>query len=55
MATPGTRYPPGPVLQKLAAPTTGFRHVLHRGSAPTEQLTNVVLDLALEPLRVLYP
>ena len=28
---------------------------LHRASALTEQLTDEVLDLALEPLRVLYP
>ena len=55
MATPGARYPPGPVLEQLTAPTPGVRHVLHRASAPTEQLTDEVLDLALEPLRVLYP
>ena len=55
MATPGARYPPGPVLEQLTAPTPGVRHALHRASAPTEQLTDEVLDLALEPLRVLYP
>ena len=55
MATPGTQYPPGPVLEQLTAPTPGVRHVLHRASAPTEQLNDEVLDLALEPLRVLYP
>ena len=55
MATPGARYPPEPVLERLTAPTPGVRHVLHRASAPTEQLTDEVLDLALKPLRVLYP
>ena len=55
IATWGTRYPLGPVLQQLTAPTPGVRHVLHRTSAPTEQLTDEVPDLALEPLRVLYP
>ena len=54
LATPGARYPPGPVLNKLTAPTPGVRHVLHKGSTPTEQLTDEVLDLALEPLGVLY-
>ena len=37
------------------APTPGVRHVLHRASALMEQLNDEVLDLALEPLRVLYP
>ena len=55
MATPGARYPPGPVLEQLTAPTPGVRHVLHRASAPTEQLTYEVVELALEPLRVVYP
>ena len=50
----GARYPPGPVLEQLTAPTAGVRHALHRASALTEQLTDEVLDLALEPLRVLY-
>ena len=54
MTNPGARYPPGPVLEQLTAPTPGVRHVLHRASALTEQLTDNVLDLALEPLRVLY-
>ena len=54
MATPGQQYPPGPLLKRLTAPTPGVRHVLHRASAPTEQLTYELLDLALEPLRVLY-
>ena len=54
-ATPAAQYPPEPVLEQLTAPTPGVRHVLHRASAPTEQLTDEVLDLALEPLRVLYP
>ena len=51
----GARYPPGLVLDQLTAPTPGVRHALHRASALTEQLTDKVLDLALEPLRVLYP
>ena len=55
MATPGTQYLPGPVLKQLTALTPGVRHVLHRASAPTEQLNDEVLDLALEPLKVLYP
>ena len=55
MTDPGARCPPGPVLEQLTAPTTGGRHVLQRASALTEQLTEEVLDLALEPLRVLYP
>ena len=54
MATLGAGYPPGPVLEQLTAPTPGVRHVLHRASAPTELLTHDVLDLALEPLRLLY-
>ena len=54
LATPGARYPLRPVLERLTAPTPRVRHVLHRASAPTEQLTNEVLGLALEPLRVLY-
>ena len=55
MATLGAWYPPGPVLEQLTAPTPEVRHVLHRASAPTEQLTDEVLDLALEPLRAVYP
>ena len=54
MATPGTRYLPGPVLEQLTPPAPGVCHVLQRASAPTEQLTDEVLDVALEPLRVLY-
>ena len=49
------RYPPGRVLEQLTAPTPGVRHALHRASALTEQLNDKVLELALEPLRVLYP
>ena len=49
----GARYPPGPVLEQLTAPTPGFRHALHREWALTEQLNDEVLDLGLEPLRVL--
>ena len=52
---PVARYPPGPVLEQLTAPTPGVLHALHRASALTEQLNDEVLDLALEPLRVLYP
>ena len=55
MTNPGAGYPPGPVLEQLMAPTPGVRNTLHRVSALTEQLTNEVLDLALPPLRVLYP
>ena len=55
MTTSGARYPPGPVSEQLTAPTPGIRHALHRALAPTEQLTDEVLDLALEPLQVLYP
>ena len=54
MTNPGARCPPGPVLEQLTAPTPGVRHTLHWASALTEQLTDEVLDLALEPLRVLY-
>ena len=51
----GARYPPGPVLEQLTAPTPGVLHALQRASALTEQLNDEVLDLALEPLRLLYP
>ena len=51
---PGARYPPGLVLEQGKAPTPRVRHALHRASAQTDQLTDEVLDLALEPLRVLY-
>ena len=54
LANPGARYPPGPVLEQLTAPTPGVLHALHRASALTKQLNDEVLDLALEPLRVLY-
>ena len=54
MTTPGAQYPPEPVLEQLTAPTTGVRNVLHRAAAPTEHLSDDVLDLVLEPLRVLY-
>ena len=50
---PGRTITAGP--EQLTAPTPGVRHVLHRASAPTEHLTDKVLHLALEPLRVLYP
>ena len=55
LTNPGARYPPGPVLEQLTAPTAGVLRALHRASALTEQLNDEVLDLALEPLRVLYP
>ena len=55
VTNPGARYPPGLVLEQLTAPTPGVRHALHRASALTEQLNDEELDLALEPLRVLYP
>ena len=55
MMKPGARYPPGTGLEQLTPPTPGVRHTLHRASALTEQLSDEVLDLALEPLRVLYP
>ena len=55
MPTPGAGYPAELVLEQLTSPRPGVCHVLHRATAPTEQLTNEVLDLALEPLRVLYP
>ena len=55
LATPGAGDPPGPVPEQLTASTPGSHHVLHRLSAPKEQLIDEVLDLALEPLRVLYP
>ena len=55
LTNPGARYPPGPVLEQLTAPTPGVRHALHRASTLTEQLNDEVQDLALEPLRVLYP
>ena len=36
MMNPGTRYPPGPVLEQLTAPTPGVRRTLHSASALTE-------------------
>ena len=55
MTNPSAWCPPGPVLKKLTAPTPGVPHALHRASALTEQLNDGVLDLALEPLRLVYP
>ena len=55
MTNPAARCPPGLVYKQLPAPTTGVRHALHRASARTEQLTDEVLDLALQLLRLLYP
>ena len=55
MMNPAAWYLPGAVLGHLTPPTPGVRHILHKASAITEQLTDEVLDLALEPLRVLYP
>ena len=40
LTNPGARYPPGPVLEQLTAPTPGVRHALHRASALTEQLSD---------------
>ena len=54
MMNPGARYLRGPVLEQPTAPTPGVCHALHRASALTEQLTDEVLDVALELLRVLY-
>ena len=51
---PGAQCPPGLVLEQLTAPTPGVGDALHRTPALTEQLTDEVLDLALEPLRMLY-
>ena len=48
----GTRR--GRCSSSSQSPQPGGRHALHRVSALTEQLTDEVLDLALEPLRVLY-
>ena len=48
LTNPGARYPPGPVLEQLRAPTPGVRHALHTVSALTEQLNDEMLDLALE-------
>ena len=50
LANPGARYP----LGQPTAPTPGVRHALHRASALREQLNDEVLDLAPEPLQVLY-
>ena len=55
MMKPGARYPAGPVLEQVTASTPVVRHTLHRSSALTEQLTDDLLHLALEGLRVLYP
>ena len=53
---PGCRAPVGAGARtQLTAPTPGVRHALHRESAPTEQLNDKVLDLALEPPQLLYP
>ena len=55
MTAPGTLCPPGPVLERLTAPKPSVRQVLHSAPNPTDQLPDEVLDLALEPLRVLRP
>ena len=55
MTAPRAQYPPGPVLEQLTGPTPKVRNALHTASAQTDQLTGEVWDLALEPLRVLYP
>ena len=54
MTAPGTRCPPGLVLERLTAPTPSVGHALHRVYTPMDQHKEKVLDVALEPLRVLY-
>ena len=54
MATQDAGYPPGPGREQLTAPTPEVRHALHRASVPMEQLTDRLLNRALEPLRELY-
>ena len=51
---PGCTVPARAGARAAHGPHTGVRHALHRASALTEQLTDEVLDLALELLRVLY-
>ena len=53
MTAPGARCPAEPVLEGLTAPIPKDR--LHSLSTKIDQLTDELLDLALEPLRVLYP
>ena len=55
MTAAGARYPPEPVLEQLTVPTPRVRNALHRASAQTDQIPEEVLDLAMDPLRVLYP
>ena len=55
MTALATRHPPGLVLEQLTASTPRVRHARHRVSTQPNQLTDEVLDLALEALRVLYP
>ena len=53
---PGCTVPAGAGARTAHGPlTAGVCHALHRASALTEQLNDEVLDLALEPLWVLYP
>ena len=55
MTAPGTRCPPVPVRDRLTAPTPSVCHAQHRASTLVDQLTDEVLNLALELLRMLYP
>ena len=54
MTNLGARYPPGLALVQLTAPTPRVPHALHRAPNRTDQLTDEVLQLVLEPLRILY-
>ena len=54
MTAPGAPYPQGSVLEQLTPSTPRVRYGLHGVLALTDQLTHEVLDLALEPLRVLW-
>ena len=55
MTASGTRCPPGPVLERITAPTPSVGNAPHRAATPTDQLTDEVLHPALERLRALYP
>ena len=55
MTAPGACYPPQLVLEQLTGPAPRVRHALNRASAKTDRLAAEVLDITLEPLRVLYP
>ena len=55
MMASGACYTPGQVVEQLTASTPRVHQAPPRASAQMDQLTDEVLDLALEPLRVLYP